>query len=307
LELLGPAFTIALLGAIESLLSAVVADGLGNTCHQPNQELIGQGLANIFCPLFGGFAATGAIARTATNIRNGGNSPLAAIVHSLTLIMIILLFSPLVTYIPLATLAAILFVVAYNMSELHHFIFLLKHAPRHDILILLATFVLTIVTDLVIAVNVGVILALLFVVRRMSQSVSLDLEDAQTLQTELSANDLSTLPQEIAVYTIQGPFFFGSVANLKNKLLSVSNRDFKIVIFRLKGVPFMDVTGLEIFQEIVKQFHRQNVQVFLCEANSRVNRKISKINMLPWVQGNCIFLSLSEILKLIRPSVVHKH
>ncbi len=160
-NLIGPAFTIALLGAIESLLSATAADNMAGTRHHSNQELIGQGLANIITPLFGGFAATGAIARTATNIRNGGNCPIATIAHSLFLILVILLLAPFAAYIPLCALAAILFVVAYNMSGVPHFIHMVKHAPGYDVLVLITTFLLTIFTDLVVAVSVGVILAML--------------------------------------------------------------------------------------------------------------------------------------------------
>jgi SulP family sulfate permease len=161
-ELLKPAFTIALLGAIESLLSAVVADGMTGDRHNSNRELVGQGIANIISPLFGGFAATGAIARTATNIRNGGNNPLAGIVHALTLVLIILFLSPLAVHIPLAALAAILFVVAWNMSEVHHFVEIIRNAPKADIAVLLVTFSVTVFVDLVMAVGVGVLIAGLF-------------------------------------------------------------------------------------------------------------------------------------------------
>ncbi len=162
IELIGPAFSIAMLGAIESLLSAIVADNMAGTKHHSNQELIGQGLANIFAPLFGGFAATGAIARTATNIKNGGTAPIAGIIHAITLLLIILLFAPLAAYIPLCALAAILFVVAYNMSEIHRFIHVIKFAPGKDAIVLLATFFLTIFTDLIMAVCAGVVLSLIF-------------------------------------------------------------------------------------------------------------------------------------------------
>lgn len=162
INLIGPAFTIALLGAIESLLSATAADGMAKTRHHSNQELIGQGLANIFSPLFGGFAATGAIARTATNVRNGGNSPISAIVHSIFLISIILLLAPVAMNIPLCALAAILFVVAYNMSDVPHFTEIIKYAPRHELIVLLTTFLMTIFTNLVLAVSLGVILSMLF-------------------------------------------------------------------------------------------------------------------------------------------------
>lgn len=161
LELASPAFSIAMLGAIESLLSATAADNMAKTRHHSNQELIGQGLANILCPLFGGFAATGAIARTATNVRNGGNSPISAVTHSIFLLLVIVLLAPLAYYVPLYALAAILFVVAYNMSDIPHFARILKTAPKFDIIVLLTTFLLTIFTDLVIAVCVGVIMALI--------------------------------------------------------------------------------------------------------------------------------------------------
>jgi SulP family sulfate permease len=169
-ELLGPAISIAMLGAIESLLSAVVADGMAGTSHNSNQELIGQGLANIAAPLFGGFAATGAIARTATNIRNGGSSPLAGITHAITLLVIILFLAPLAVYVPLAALAAILFVVAWNMSEAKHFVRMLKSSPRADVIVLLTTFSLTIFVDLVVAVCIGVLLAKLSFSRSKSPS-----------------------------------------------------------------------------------------------------------------------------------------
>jgi len=162
LELMVPAFTIALLGAIESLLSATAADSMTGTRHHSNQELIGQGLANILAPLFGGFAATGAIARTATNVHNGGNSPVSSIVHSILLLLVILLFAPLAAYIPLCALAAILFVVAYNMSDIPYFLHMIKNTSAYDVIVLLTTFFLTIFVNLVVAVNVGVIVSLLF-------------------------------------------------------------------------------------------------------------------------------------------------
>ena len=298
LALIGPAFTIALLGAIESLLSATAADGMARTRHHSNQELIGQGLANIFSPLFGGFAATGAIARTATNVRNGGNSPIAAIVHSIFLILVIVILAPLAAYIPLCTLAAILFVVAYNMSDIPHFTHIIKLAPRADIIILLATFLLTIFTDLVVAVNVGVILAMLFFIRRMSQTVNIEEEDAEKLQTELSMNGIPDLPKDIMIYTIQGPFFFGAAEKIEHAL-SVTHTDPKAIIFRLKNVPFMDMTGMETFSELIEQYHKRGVSVVLCEANERVKRKLTNIGILQWVNSHRIFDTLADAVKPI--------
>lgn len=295
LNLIGPAFTIALLGAIESLLSATAADGLAKTRHYSNQELIGQGFANILTPLFGGFAATGAIARTATNIRNGGNSPIAAIVHSVFLLLVILILSPLAKNIPLSALAAILFVVAYNMSDVPHFIFMITHAPRYDVLVLLTTFVLTIFTNLVVAVNIGVILAMLLFVRRMSQFVTVETESHDILNGELSEKGL-TIPSGVVIYSIQGPFFFGVVEKIEHAF-AITHSDPKIIIFRLKNVPFMDITGLQTFQEIIEEFHKRGVQVYLCEANNRVNKRLEKLKLIRWISGGRVYASLPEIIQ----------
>lgn len=295
LNLIGPAFTIALLGAIESLLSATAADGMSKTRHHSNQELMGQGLANILSPLFGGFAATGAIARTATNIRNGGNSPIAAIVHSVFLIFVILLLSPLAKDIPLCTLAAILFVVAYNMSDIPHFIHMIKYAPRYDVLVLFTTFFLTIFTNLVVAVNVGVILAMLLFIRRMSQFVAVEKQDHEALNGELIEKGL-TLPKDTIVYAIQGPFFFG-VAEKIEHALAITHSDPQNIIFRLKSVPFIDITGLQTFSEVIEEFHKRGVTVYLCEANPKVTRKIMNIGIARWISEGRIFETLMETVK----------
>ncbi|HQX48075.1 MAG TPA: SulP family inorganic anion transporter, partial [Steroidobacteraceae bacterium] len=212
------AFTIAMLGAIESLLSATVADGMAGTRHDSNQELIGQGVANIVAPLFGGIAATGAIARTATNFRNGATSPLAGVVHALTLLAILLLLAPLAGEVPLCALAAILFLVAWNMSQVRHFARLVRTAPRPDVAILLITFLLTVLVDLVVAVNVGVILAMLLFLRRMSNSVEVLRVDERELRTELQGTGRENVPSDVIVYSIEGPFFFGAVESLERTL-----------------------------------------------------------------------------------------
>jgi SulP family sulfate permease len=295
LSLIGPAFTIALLGAIESLLSATAADGMAKTRHHSNQELVGQGLANIISPLFGGFAATGAIARTATNIRNGGNSPLAAVVHSIFLILVLVLLAPLAMYIPLCALAAILFVVAYNMSDIPHFIHMTKHAPHYDLLVLFTTFFLTIFTNLVVAVNVGVILAMLFFIRRMSEFVAIEQQDIETLHAELNGKGFIP-PKDTLIYVIQGPFFFG-VAEKMERAFAVTHSDPRNIIFRLKDVPFMDITGLQTFSELIEQFHKRGVTVYLCEANPKVAAKIINIGITRWVGKNSIFDSLVDVVK----------
>lgn len=305
LNLIGPAFTIALLGAIESLLSATAADGMAKTRHHSNQELIGQGLANIVSPLFGGFAATGAIARTATNIRNGGNCPIAAIVHSIFLLLMILVFSPLAKFIPLSVLAAILFVVAYNMSDLPHFFYMIMHAPRYDIAVLLITFLLTIFTNLVIAVNIGVILAMLFFVRRMSQLVTIEKENHDKLNGELSEQGF-IIPEDTVIYSIQGPFFFGVVEKLEHAF-AITHSDPKIIIFRLKYVPFMDMTGLQSFQEIIEAFHKRGVKVYLCEANGKVSKKMEKIKLNNSIVDGRIYSSFPEVIQRIHSLDLDPH
>jgi len=244
-------------------------------------------------PLFGGFAATGAIARTATNVRNGGNSPIAAITHSVFLVFVIVLLAPLAMHVPLCALAAILFVVAYNMSDVPHFIHMTKHAPDYDRLVLFTTFFLTIFTNLVVAVNVGVILAMLLFVRRMSQFIAIEKQDHEALNGEMEENDF-TLPAETIVYAIQGPFFFG-VAEKFERAFAATNSDPKIIIFRLKEVPFMDITGLQTFSELIEQFDSRGVKVYLCEANDQVTAKIMNIGIARWLGGGRIFGSLTEV------------
>ena len=279
LKLVGPAFTIAMLGAIESLLSAVVADGMAGTRHDANQELIGQGLANMAAPLFGGFAATGAIARTATNIRNGATGPLAGIVHAATLLGILLFLAPLAAYIPLAALAAILFVVAWNMSELHRFAHILKHAPTADRLILVMTFLLTVFVDLVVAVNVGVILAILHFLRRMSETVDTHSLDEQTVNAELAQHGLPSIPKNMLVYEISGPMFFGAVENFEQALVQTHTLP-ETLIIRLRSVPFIDMTGLQVLADVITQLGKKGVRLVLCEANPRVLSKLENIGLV---------------------------
>ncbi len=279
ISLIGPAFTIAMLGAIESLLSAVVADGMAGTRHDSNQELIGQGLANIAAPLFGGFAATGAIARTATNIRNGATSPLAGVVHALTLVAVLLVLAPLAAGIPLAALAAILFVVAWNMSEAGHFAHILRRAPTADRAILVITFTLTVFADLVVAVNVGVTLAILHFMRRMAEAVETQPVSAQELKGELAAQGLGELPPGVMVYEIAGPMFFGAVENFERVLLQ-THADPRALIVRLRRVPFMDITGMQTLEEVTAKLRKRGVMVLLCEANVRVLGKLRKAGVI---------------------------
>ena len=274
--LLPSAFTIAMLGAIESLLSAVVADGMAGTRHDPNQELVGQGLANMLTPLFGGFAATGAIARTATNIRNGATSPLAGVVHALTLGVILLVLAPLAGRIPLCALAAILFVVAWNMSEVKHLLRMTLRAPRADVAILWVTFTLTVVTDLVVAVNIGVVLAMLQFLRRMAESVAVLQLDERQLRMEVAE---VALPKDVIVYAIEGPFFFGAVETLEQALLH-THGDPRCIVIRLARVPFMDITGLDTLEEAMQNLRSRGVRVVLCEANQRVLLKLTRAHIV---------------------------
>jgi SulP family sulfate permease len=274
LSLVGPAFTIALLGAIESLLSAVVADGMAGTRHDSNQELIGQGIANLVAPLFGGFAATGAIARTATNIRNGATGPLAGLVHSGFLILVILLLAPLASAIPLCCLSAVLFVVAWNMSELPHVVRLLRGAPKVDVGILLLTFFLTVFVDLVVAVNVGVILAALFFMRRMADAVIVEQHPSAAAHGG-SANLERAAASGIVVYSIDGPFFFGAAEKLERTLEHIQ-RPATTLILRMGNVPFVDATGIFAIEEIIADFKRHGSTVMLVEVRPNVRHKLAR-------------------------------
>jgi SulP family sulfate permease len=273
LELLGPALTIAMLGAIESLLCAVVSDGMAGTRHDPNQELVGQGLANLLTPLLGGFAATGAIART-TNIKNGGDSPLAGIVHALTLLATILLLAPLAVYIPLAALAAILFVVAWHMSEAKHFADLVRHAPRNDVALLFVTFLLTVFADLVIAVNVGVMLAALLFMKRMSETVKIEGDSEATLATVCPVG----VPKGVQIYSIDGPLFFGAAATFERTLAELHDQT-RVLILRLGRVPIVDATAMQALEDMIHHFRARHVKVVLCEANERVAKKLADFGL----------------------------
>lgn len=278
LQLIGPAFTIALLGAIESLLSAVVADSMTGTRHDSNQELIGQGVANIFSPLFGGFASTGAIARTATNIRNGATSPLAGVVHTLTLVIIVLVFAPLAAHIPLCALSAILFVVAYNMSEMHRFWHLTRTAPRADVVVLLITFLLTVFTDLVAAVNIGVMLAALLFMKRMSEAVSIQQQSHAQLVRETNDPHF-ILPENVAVYSMDGPFFFGVTERLMNAL-EHAHTHADILVLRMKNVPVIDASGLQAFEALIKNCERNHTRLILSEVRPNIMEKMARSGIM---------------------------
>ncbi len=299
IELIGPAFAIAMLGAIESLLSAVVADGMAGTRHDSNQELIGQGAANVAAAMFGGFAATGAIARTATNIRNGGTSPLAGVVHALTLVLIVLVLAPLAVHVPLATLAAILFIVAWNMSEVRHFVKMIRRAPRADVVILLVTFVLTVFADLVVAVNIGVVLATLHFLRRMASSVEVQQVTEQQLHQEFAHQGFTRLPPGVLVYSVEGPFFFGAVENFE-RALATTHTDPRVLIVQMRRVPFVDITGLQTLEEVILDLHRRGVRVMLTGANERVRGKLDRAGLIELVGAENVFQRFADAVSACR-------
>ena len=296
LELIGPAFAIAMLGAIESLLSAVVADNMSGTRHNSNQELIGQGLANVAAPLFGGIAATGAIARTATNIKNGGNSPLAGIVHAITLVLIILFLAPYARNVPLATLAAILFVVAWNMSELPHMAKMIRRAPVADVFVLLLTFGLTVFADLVVAVNIGVVVAMLHFLRRMADSVAVKRQAMSDIQKEFGLAEVD-LPKRMAVYLVEGPLFYGASEQFIDCFAISAHGHGETVVIRFGRVPFIDATGLQALEKIVRGLVNLGAKVVITEANGRVAKKIKKMGLANEYQDVSISPSFGQILQ----------
>jgi len=273
-DLLQPAFAIALLGAIESLLSATVADGMAGTKHDSNQELIGQGVANLGSALFGGFAATGAIARTATNVRHGGNSPVAGLVHAVTILLVLLVLAPLAFYVPLTTLAAVLFVVAYNMSDIGRLVRTVRRAPRSDVAVMLVTLGLTVFTDLVVAVEVGVILAMLNFFRRMTAAVEVRTV-ADDEVAEHAGEEGLVIPTGILVYSIDGPFFFGAVEQFESALVHTGT-DPDAVVLSFAHVPFIDLTGLAALRDAVERLEKRGVPLALCCANAEVSGKLER-------------------------------
>jgi SulP family sulfate permease len=296
LKLIGPAFTIALLGAIESLLSAVVADGMAGTKHDSNQELVGQGIANVFSPLFGGFASTGAIARTATNIRNGGTSPLAGLAHVVTLVIIVLVLAPLASHIPLCALSAILFVVAYNMSELHRFSHIVRTAPKSDVYVLLITFLLTVFGDLVIAVNIGVLLACLLFMKRMSEAVVITQQTHEELIEETRNIDFK-LPPNTVIFTIEGPYFFGAAQHLESALESVHGHA-EILVLRLGKVPFIDATGMQSLWDLLDTCKRHKTRLVLSEVRPNVIKKLNVAGLIGQIGRENVVEHIQDLINL---------
>lgn len=278
LELLQPAIAVALLGAIESLLSATVADGMMGTRHDPNQELVGQGLANMGAAFFGGFAATGAIARTATNIRHGGDSPIAGIAHAATVALVLLVLAPLASYVPLTTLAAILFVVAFNMSQAGRLLRVARRAPRSDVAIMLVTLALSVFADISIAVEVGVILAMLNFFRRMTSAVEVRSLNEEEIASRLPAEQADVVPAGVLVYTVDGPFFFGAIEQFESALLH-TDTDPRAIVLKLVDVPFIDLTGLVALRDAVEALDKRGVVVALCCASDAVAERLVRAHV----------------------------
>ncbi|MBS4060140.1 MAG: STAS domain-containing protein [Bacteroidetes bacterium] len=275
--LLAPAFTIAMLGAIESLLSAMVADGATGGRHRSNTELIGQGFANIITPLFGGIPATGAIARTMTNIRNGGKTPVAGIIHAITLLLILLFFGKLARLIPMSTLAGILIMVSYNMSEWRSFKGLFRNS-RSDIAVLLVTFFLTVVIDLTVAIQFGLLLAVLLFLKRIIETtgvevLKMEVED-DTDEFAEEGQQLS-IPIGVEVFEINGPFFFG-VANKFEEAEKNLTKMPLVRIIRLRRVPFIDATGLSNLRNFIRRSKNKNIHIILSGANLQVRNALQK-------------------------------
>lgn len=276
------AFTIAMLGAIESLLSAMVADGAIGDKHDSNTELIGQGVANIVSPFFGGIPATGAIARTMTNINNGGRTPVAGLVHAVVLLLILLLLGPLVGYIPMPCLAGVLVVVAYNMSGWRSFVSLAKN-PKSDFAVLLVTFFLTVVFDLTIAIEIGLLLAIVLFLKRTNETTVIrsfhdEIDPAENLDVAIHEEKL-LIPQGVEVYEIDGPYFFG-IANKFDEIMKAVGETPKVRIIRMRKVAFIDSTGIHNLENLCLQSQRAGIRVVLSGVNPHVHATLLKAGLI---------------------------
>jgi sulfate permease, SulP family len=301
--LVGPAFTIAMLAGIESLLSAVVADGMIGGRHRSNMELVAQGVANLASPWFGGIPATGAIARTATNVKNGGRTPVAGIVHALTLLLITLFFGRLVAYIPFAALGAILIVVAYHMSEWRAFRSELS-APRSDALVLLATFSLTVVVDLTVAIEVGMVLSAFLFMKRMSevtnvQMISREFGEDEGDEPDPNATSRRDIPAEVAVFEINGPFFFGAAKTFKDQVEGVLGRP-KVLILRMRNVPAIDSTGLHALRGLLRRSRGERTLVLLADVHAQPMLALVRSDVIEEIGEQCLFANLDEALAYAR-------
>jgi SulP family sulfate permease len=296
-SLVSPAVTIALLGAIESLLSAVVADGMLRTRHRSNMELIAQGAANILAPVFGGFAATGAIARTATNVKNGGRTPVAGIVHAVTLLLILLFFGHWAALIPMAALAAVLVVVAYNMSEWHSFLKVLR-SPRSDVAVMLVTFALTVVVDLTVAIEVGVVLAALLFMRRMSEvsqvnAITRDLREER--EEEESVRPRRAIPEGVEIFEVYGTLFFAAVDQFTESMRFLEKKP-SALILETPNLLAIDATGLHALEDLTQQLSQQRIHFIISGIHKQPLFAIQQAGLLERIGEDNICGNLDEAL-----------
>jgi sulfate permease, SulP family len=303
--LVGPAFTIALLAAVESLLSAVVADGMIGGRHRSNMELVAQGIANIAAPIFGGMPATGAIARTATNVKNGGRTPVAGMIHAITLLLITLFFGRWAASIPLATLAAILVVVSYHMSEWRTFRSELT-APKSDVAVLLTTFFLTVLVDLTVAIEVGMVLAAFLFMRRMAEVtnvsiVTRELGDGAEGDEDNDPNSVRRrlIPRGVEVFEINGPFFFGAAEQFRDTLSQIAKKP-KVLIIRLRDVPAIDSTGLHALHELARRSKHEGTLLLLADIHAQPMFALARSDMLEDIGEANLFGNLDDALDRAR-------
>jgi SulP family sulfate permease len=286
------AFAIALLGAIESLLSAVVADGMTGGSHDPDAELVAQGVGNIVAPFFGGIAATGALARTATNIRSGARTPVAALVHALFVLLAVLTLAPVLGYLPMASLAALLLIVAWNMSEAKHFAHALRVAPRSDVLVLLACFLLTVIFDMVVSVTFGVLLAALLFMRRMAEVSGARLVDQHPIARGL--------PKDVLIYEVSGPLFFGAAQRAMNALHRTAMSGVSVLVFDLSSVPAMDATGLVSLESAIERLHALGVFVVLAGVQDQPLRVLARSGLRKRRDRIAVFRSMERAFAVAR-------
>ncbi len=293
------AFTIAILGAIESLLSATVADGVTGHKHNSNTELIAQGAANLIVPFFGGIPATGAIARTMTNINNGGRTPVAGLIHAVVLLLILLFLGPLTKHIPMACLAGVLVIVSYNMSEWRTFKSLLKNS-RSDVAVLVTTFLLTVIFDLTIAIEVGLLLALVLFMKRMSEvtriSVSKGKLDLSNEGEIFHEDEKLDIPEGVEIYEIDGPFFFG-IANKFDECMKTMGEKPQVRIIRMRKVPFMDTTGLHNLESLYRLSAKEKIQIILSGVNEKVHATLKKSELFELIGNENICSNIHDALK----------
>ncbi len=289
------AFTIAILAAIESLLSCVVADSMVNSKHNSNAELVAQGVGNILSVLFGGIPATGAIARTAANAKNGGRTPVAGMVHAVVLLLVLLFLMPYAGLIPMPTIAAILFIVAYNMSEWRRFLRIAKSAPKSDIIVMVITFGLTVIFDLVIAIEVGMILAAMLFMKRSQEEAYVSSWEYVDSQNDDDSLELKIVPKNVRVYEVSGPLFFGAA----EKVLDIKLKDYTdTLILRMRAVPSLDVTAMDSLQALYKKCSSKGVRLILSHVNEQPLKVMKKSGFYESVGGENFCLHIDEALKL---------